>query len=165
MTFGPGTKLAGLLFTALSASGALALPPPVDMAPVVVIASHQPELAAPSQKLIGLLSRDKWIATSLATTEPARLAECLTSDEWKACAAAVLASSTAAPSSVAVFIDHPAWQSAAIRMRCVGSDSSKASEVRVHLDDALVADGQIAPQERQRAASCLIGALHGGVED
>ena len=144
----------------LSAASADAMPPPVPVAPTLVTPADDRDLAAEVFELLTKLDRSHF-ALRPQTIDRDALTAC-EFERPSACAAAVIRERVgAATPTIALFVDHPRWRSAAVRVRCVGADASRAREIRLHVRDALRGTLDVDRAERSALAACLIGSLHG----
>ena len=144
----------------LSAASAGAMPPPVPVAPTLVTTADDPGLAAQIAELLAKLDGGHYALRPEAISSEA-LAACKF-DRPSACASAAIRERVgAATPTLALFVDHPRWRSAAVRVRCVGADATRAREIRLHVRDALRGTLDVDRAERSALATCLIGALHG----
>ena len=145
--------------TALAASlllgaSAAAMPPPVEVAPVV--ASTDAELARTLTALIADAGREGHFAAA-AADEALVPAECaLDAPDRDRCLAD---SARAAAVANLVFVVAAPTESGA-RLACIAGDAARARQAEISLTDANASDAAVRLRQRSALAGCIIGALH-----
>ena len=150
-------SLTALLFAAPAA----AMPPPVDVSPVVISAPEDARLRGELVQLIERIGGEGHVALRGVAGTDGTFDRCLLDHRpSRACLARYAPKRQEAEPTVSVIIDDPQWRQASVRVRCVGSDERRARGIELYLHDALD-DRSNALQQKANLAGCLIGALYG----
>ena len=149
----PGVFLA---VAGLLAPSAGAIPPAVEVAPLVASADAHAELARTVTALIAEAGRDGHFAALDVDPEliPAQCA--LDAPERDRCFSD--AASAADVANLVYVIAEPA--SGGARLACIGGDAARAQQVEIRLADAQGTSSQARLRQRSALAGCIIGALH-----
>lgn len=149
----PGVILA---MAGLLATSAGAMPPAVEVAPLVASADAHAELARTVTALIAESGNDGHFAALDVDPELIPTECALDAPERDRCFSE--AASAAAVATLVFVIAEPV--SGGARLACIAGDAARAQLVDIRLADASGTDPLVRLRQRSALAGCIIGALH-----
>ena len=155
------TRASPIVLALLLPATAAAMPPPVEVAPLVLSAPAESKNRAELVELIEMMGKEGHFTVQNIAQDSQALDPC-----WKArrsdrhCLAKLAPAWPEGVPRVAVVIDSPEWQMAAVRVRCIGPDVARARIIDLYLSDARSGHPN-ALQEKAKLAGCMIGAIYG----
>lgn len=139
----------------LAAASAGAVPPPVEVSPVVVAAEG--DLVRDLSALIDALGANGHFSATPADPALIPSACALDDPERERCFAEAARESEVA--NLVYVVAEPAAESRT-RISCIAQDSARSRQEELSVAIATAEDAQAALQERSALSRCIIGALH-----